>query len=123
MNSTIFVGIKTSFTGFHRWKSAPEEVKFLRDFHRHVFYVVVEMEVQGFDRSIEYFIAQKAIENYISHYYLDRYFDSSCETLASEIGNFCMDTWKDEIKSCTVIVSEDDENYGKVIKRRNTDEL
>lgn len=123
MNSDIFVGIKTSFVGYHRWKSAPSEVVFLRNFHRHIFYVIVEMEVKEFDRSIEYFIAKDEIDHYISATYLNQSFDSSCEWLASEIGNFCMDNWEDKIKSCTVTVSEDDENYGKVIKRRNTDEL
>ena len=74
--------VKTSFIGFHRWENAPKEVAFLRDNHRHLFNVKLEIEVFEEDREIEFFILQKELNKFIN-----KHKDSmqSCEWLAKLI--------------------------------------
>lgn len=45
---------KASFEGIHRWLDAPDEVKYLRNPHRHIFNVKVSVEVTQNDREIEF---------------------------------------------------------------------
>jgi hypothetical protein len=124
MQSDIFVGIKTSFVGYHRWLGAPDEVAFLRDYHRHIFYVCVEMEVQELDRSLEFFMTKTRLDSFLNRHWNNWKFDCSCEYIANELVDFCFRSWKkDQVKACSVTVSEDNENYGKVSKRRDTYEF
>lgn len=60
--------INTSFVGFHRWDSAPEEVAFLRDLHRHIFNVKVTVEVSHNDRDVEFFLLKKDVDFCISRF-------------------------------------------------------
>lgn len=46
--------VKTDFEGIHCYPKAPDEVKFLRVPHRHVFHVEVEVETFHEDREIEF---------------------------------------------------------------------
>jgi hypothetical protein len=78
--------VRTTFQGFHRYKNAPEEVKFLRDWHRHLFYVEVWFKVEGDNREIEFFIAKRHIDVYLQQY-RDQQFEYSCEQLAERILN------------------------------------
>jgi len=58
-----YIKVKTQFEGIHQWKDCPyEEVKFLRDPHRHIFYVEVVTEVTHSDRAIEFFMMKKDID-------------------------------------------------------------
>lgn len=50
--TTVFA--TTSFVGFHRWAGAPAERSYLRDRHRHLFGVRVEVRVDGDDRQVEF---------------------------------------------------------------------
>lgn len=45
---------KVSFEGIHCWPDAPDEVKFLRSPHRHIFNVKVSVEVTQNNREIEF---------------------------------------------------------------------
>ena len=45
---------KVSFEGIHCWPDAPDEVKFLRNPHRHIFNVRVFVEVSQNNREIEF---------------------------------------------------------------------
>lgn len=45
---------KVSFEGIHCWPDAPDEVKFLRNPHRHIFNVMVFVEVSQNNREIEF---------------------------------------------------------------------
>lgn len=53
--------------GFHRWMKAPDELKFLRSYHRHLFHINVEIAIDG-DREIEFFILQERLKELIAFY-------------------------------------------------------
>lgn len=44
---------KLMIEGLHFWKDAPEKVEFLRNKHRHTFYIEVKVKVDHADRQIE----------------------------------------------------------------------
>ena len=84
--------ITTQFEGFHRWKDAPEEVKFLRDIHRHIFHVKVTASVSHAERDIEFILFKREVEDIINKIKEGQYHlteqplnDWSCETWAKAI--------------------------------------
>ena len=107
--------------GFHKWPEAPEEVSFLRNKHRHDFWVKVTVEVPHNERAVEFITLQNiamahflSLAAKISHsgpgvgstHDVD-FGNQSCETLAEELG-FALT--KEGFMVYVVHVSEDDEN-------------
>lgn len=107
-----------TFEGFHRWLDAPQEVAFLRSYHRHVFHVTAAKRVTHDDRDIEFILLKREIEAAISQVqnaHNDVVSEWSCEHWAKWIGRTF---------ACTrVSVSEDGENgaiwHGCVIAMQN----
>lgn len=104
MKSSIFV--TTTFVGFHRWLNAPDQVSFLRNFHRHIFHVRVEFPVTHDDRDLEFFIVKTKLDQYIATV-IRRDDAGSCETIAQTIFD---GFWMGAIRPTLVEVSEDSEN-------------
>ena len=86
------VQIKLQVEGTHRWAGCNiEEVAYLRETHRHVFFITCEKEVRHSDRDIEIISFKRAVKEYM----LARYFDDkrglctfgemSCEMIAQEL--------------------------------------
>lgn len=48
------IKVSTNFVGFHRWPEAEGKRKYLADLHRHLFGIVVAVEVTENNRQIEY---------------------------------------------------------------------
>ena len=104
--------------GFHHWANAPEEVAFLRDNHRHIFWFEVEKEVSHADRDIEIIMFKRRVQKFIEHTYtwrdenlqvnLIQFGQSSCEMLAEKI--------LDHFNCERVKVMEDNENGAVVYK-------
>lgn len=78
--------------GLHCWPECPyEEVKYLRDPHRHVFHIKATKKVTHDDRDVEFIMLKHKIEDY----FYEKYFDSdlrlmnfgsmSCEMIAKEL--------------------------------------
>ena len=95
--------------GQHCWPECPfEEVKYLRDPHRHLFHIKATKKVTHDDRDVEFIILKHKIEDY----FYEKYFDSdlrlmnfesmSCEMIAKEL------ITKFDLLRCEV--SEDGEN-------------
>ena len=100
--------IKTQFTGFHQWSSAPDEVAFLRNLHRHQFRVRVIISVT-YSRQLEFFMVKKKLDDYIQSSLLFELRDNpemSCEELALKIQGFLQSCYGSNIR---VLVSEDGE--------------
>lgn len=95
------IEVKTRFVGYHRYANAPEEVKFLRNLHRHVFWVEVEVEVAHDDREKEFFIIQDRLNKFINTDTPEEV--GSCEHIARRIAMFMEGVVR-------VKVSEDGEN-------------
>ena len=102
-----FVWITTSFTAHHRWVNAPDEVAFLRDYHRHKFNVRLGVPVDHNDRAVEFFTLKKQVDAHIAGTYTDGYFSKSCEMIAAELAMF--------FDASFVTVDEDGENGGTVL--------
>lgn len=104
-----FVTATLQVEGVHRWKDCPfDEVKYLRDTHRHMFHIKVVKEVTHDDRDVEIIKLKKEVRVYLeSMYYttpqcLCDFGGMSCEMIAKElVENF-------ELESCEVL--EDGEN-------------
>lgn len=81
--STIYV--KTQFTALHRWKDAPEDIAFLRSYHRHNFHVKVSIPVTHDDRDVEFFQFKRELDRYCQMSFADKSFDLSCEAIGALI--------------------------------------
>jgi len=58
--------IKTLFEASHCWPECPlEDVKFLRDSHRHMFHVVAKKEVTHEDRDVEIIMFKRQISVFL----------------------------------------------------------
>lgn len=119
-SKTTIIGIRTSFVGMHFWKDAPETEAFLRNPHRHVFNVTVELTLRNadnLDRELEYFAIRKQLDARISlrwGRWANGAFPDSCEMIASVLADELLAQY---IKSCyrvAVTVQEDGENFSRV---------
>lgn len=110
-DESSYIIVKTSFEGFHKYPGAPEEVAFLRDSHRHMFYVEAEIEVFTEDRELEFFIVQKFIKQLLTNGQQDY---KSCEMIAHDIASAINNRYGE--RNVKVSVFEDNENGG-VYKR------
>lgn len=104
----MHVYIKNQFEGFHRWKTAPDEVSFLRDRHRHIFKVKTTIEVEFADRDVEFIMVQHEINDIIKEMVAGDMLDWSCETMAIYILEHLHQLHPNREMSCDV--SEDGEN-------------
>lgn len=83
---------RLSVEGIHRWKKCPiEEVSYLREYHRHIFYINCYAYVNHSDRDIEFIELSHKVKQYLhSKYFSNEYQclffdDMSCEMIASDI--------------------------------------
>lgn len=75
-SSYIFVNF--DFEALHRYPDAPEEVEYLKNPHRHIFKVRVDIEVHHDDREIEFIMFKHFLQGLPKAYDLDF---MSCEML------------------------------------------
>lgn len=80
-----YIKVKFQFEGLHQWKSCPlEQVSFLKDKHRHIFYATCIKEVSHNDRDIEIIMFKRELEEYMKSKGKDLG-NSSCEDMAQDI--------------------------------------
>ena len=103
-----FIKVRTNYEFFHCWKDAPEEVSFLRNLHRHIFYVIAKVEVVFLDREIEFFMFKKELDSLISELKSKWVASISCEQMATDILNELKKKYKKN--NISIEVSEDNEN-------------
>lgn len=108
VNMTTVI-VNTSFEGFHRYENAPKEVSFLRDVHRHIFHVNVEIEVFHDDRELEFILIKQKLDRYIKLRKWD--VNSSCEQIGEAICRHLTELYGERKIICTVM--EDNENGGR----------
>ena len=103
--------VTTQFEGMHRWKDAPEEVSFLREYHRHIFHVRFEVEVTKEDRDIEFILLKRELNKLVETLFVGAKLDESCESIAKKIADFM--TRENRLcagRGAVCEVSEDGEN-------------
>ena len=102
--------VKGQFEGIHAWNKCPhDDVDFLRHPHRHIFHVVMKVEVFHDDRQLEFIQVKRRLESFLNNYSLDLG-STSCEMLAKQIGMFFVPIFPVHMVS----VFEDDENGSEV---------
>ena len=110
--------VNTQFQALHNWETCNiPEVEYLRDFHRHLFYVTLEIKVRGSDRELEFFTVKKSLDEFILINFLDRHLkNTSCEMIAEQILDWIWPQLKSPpwARQVTVRVMEDNENGAEV---------
>ena len=108
------VRVINRFIGLHCWPEAPEQVKFLRDLHRHEFYIRTEVEVEHHDREIEFFILKGNIDKIINEEFGEEQIKNlgrkSCEEIATIVHSRLNHHASCHGRSMKIEVLEDDEN-------------
>lgn len=86
--------IKIIKEGVHYWQDCNiDEVSYLKNLHRHLFYIRLEKEVNHNDRDIEIIQYKHLIEKYLNDKYYDvnlnllNFQGMSCESIATELQN------------------------------------
>jgi hypothetical protein len=102
------IAVRTEYQAFHRYANAPDDVDFLREWHRHLFKVEARFTING-DRELEFFQIKKLLDQFIGEAYRDRRIDKSCECMAEEILS------KFSPYCCEVSIYEDGEN-GSIVR-------
>lgn len=113
----IFTGsVWTTFetVGFHNWPDAPESVRHLRDRHRHLFHIRVEVGVNHAEREVEFQLLQSNVSGFILETFKIsdlgfEFEDRSCETIAQAIMGMLTDFYPSSYPY-EVTVSEDGES-------------
>lgn len=118
-----FITVKTQFEGQHLWADAPEEVIYLRSYHRHMFHVEATISVNHDDRELEFIMVKHRLNEIVDLYKEAKLADvdnieekvnlGSCEMMAEYIIDKLHNLYGN--RYFEVVVSEDGENGGKVI--------
>lgn len=106
-----YIIVKTDFEDIHKWDKAPEEVAFLKNPHRHKFYVEVKIQITQ-DRELEYFMVKRYLDNKILPRVKELEINKSCEKMAEYILEQIIEKYC--INYGTVKVFEDNENGSEV---------
>lgn len=90
MKTQIVVRFRLS--GLHRWEECPhEDVSYLKNDHRHLFYFEVKAKVTHDNRDLEFMQVQYQVKRYLLDKYFNHthdclYFDTmSCEMICKDI--------------------------------------
>lgn len=110
-----FIVVNLQVEGVHAWSDCPiEQVSYLRNEHRHIFFITLEKVVQHNDRDIEIIMFKKEVKDYLNSEYgvnergICNFGNMSCE----DIAEILMIRYKCE----SVKVLEDNENGAKIIR-------
>lgn len=107
----IWAVVTLQFEGIHCWPQAPDEVLFLKNMHRHMFHVKVEIQQNHHDRDVEYIIAKRKLSQCCELLQEQFRKDSeamSCEGVAETLKGMTETMYPN--RKVRVSVSEDGEN-------------
>lgn len=84
----IAVVVRARWVGFHQWSSAPEQLAYLRDLHRHEFHVELSLRVNSEHREVETHTLKRQLLSFLdSTYPAGVVGEASCETMCLSICN------------------------------------
>lgn len=118
MQTTVFC--KTKFEGVHCYPGAPDEVAYLRQPHRHMFGITVDIEVFGIDRELEFIMLKHKVDAWVrKHLNTSGVWEMetlSCEQVATQLMTYLKAQYNDltHERSFVVSVDEDGENGAMV---------
>jgi len=94
----------------HRYVDAPDEVSFLREWHRHELHIEMEVDVKHSDREIEFIMIKRELQYQLDFNIKLINVEKSCEMIAQEIAEIF--AIKHPGRKIKVSVYEDGENGG-----------
>lgn len=106
INTTVFCTLQVEAT--HCWPGCPfDEVAYLRDPHRHIFYIKAHKKVNHDDRDVEFIMLKHSVAEFFKPYWDEQqklyvFGAMSCEMIARKL--------IDQFDLCQCEVSEDNEN-------------
>lgn len=104
-----FIAVKLVKEAFHKYKDAPEDVSFLRNLHRHLFYIEVKISITHNDRELEFFQVKRVLNDYLDEYLKKtNKIVGSCEMWGEDINTFLNKEYPN--RKYKVSVFEDNEN-------------
>lgn len=118
MQTTVFC--KTKFEGVHCYPGAPDEVAYLRQPHRHMFGITVEIDVYGDDRELEFIMLKHKVDCWVRKHLnalgVWEMETLSCEQVAIQlIAHLSVEYCNKEYNRHIIVsVDEDDENGATV---------
>lgn len=106
--------VRTQFDFAHRYENATGDFHYLKNLHRHKFFVEIEVEVGHDDREIEFLALKKEIDKYISQCCDGKWKDTmSCEMMCKELFKQIVHLYGLDRK-ISISIFEDNENGGKM---------
>lgn len=109
MSTVNRIVVRLQVEGIHRWEGCDiPEVSFLKNNHRHIFYIEAKKKVSHLDRDIEIICLKRAMLTFLHRNYnmcID-FGNKSCEMIANELMK------EFALSSCSVL--EDNENGAEV---------
>lgn len=113
------ITVRTQFEGVHRYPDAPEEVAYLREPHRHMFGVCVEVEVFDDDRELEFIMVKHSIDSFFANRVIHNCCvdleTASCEAVARMLLlHLAQVTKRSDERYWKITVDEDGENGASV---------
>jgi len=109
-----FIYVTDVIEFIHQYKDAPEEVAYLRNLHRHLAHIKVQVEVFDDDREIEFIMLKHRLHDYM--YSIQHESNCSCETFAKTLLAWLQTMYGD--RDMMVTVNEDGENGVEVVYRK-----
>lgn len=120
--TTVFC--RESFEGVHYFSGAPSEVVYLRQPHRHMFNVMIELEVKHDDREVEFIMLKHRLREWLQKHCVDGVWPMgamSCEQVASRVIDMVGHMYSNR-RWIKVTVDEDGENGASVETEVNGDD-
>lgn len=114
-----YISVTTQREFIHQYVDAPEQVSFLREPHRHMLHIEVEIQVYHDDRELEFILVKRGLEEFLDTLHLNVCSNRSCEMIACSIVDY-LKTLYGENREINVSASEDGEN-GSIIKYTRED--
>lgn len=117
-NHKKYIIVNLQVEGFHRWISCPNDnrISFLKNQHRHIFFITLKKEVRHNDRDIEIISFKREVISFLQKHFYDsesitfvlNFEGRSCEDLAEILLNHF---------DCEMVrVLEDNENGAEIQK-------
>lgn len=104
---TNYVWVTTQKEMLHSYPKAPEEVKFLRNIHRHLFKFKVYLQVYNDSRDVEFILFKRNVDSYLNE--LNKCLGTkSCEMICRMLAGYIRLDYSD--RDIKIEVSEDGEN-------------
>lgn len=112
----IYITVRNQFDAIHKYENAPDEVDYLRNPHRHTFYITSKIQTFHEDRELEFYMVKDFIHEQIPALFDALNEKMSCENIASFIVECLTQKYcTEQFREMEISVSEDQQNEATVV--------